>query len=193
MGFEQFLMLVLQSVYFLIPAYFANMSPPLAKKLGIMGYFTKPVDGGRLMNGKPLFGRNKTYRGFIVGIVGGMVGGLLQHLLYNIPFFNSVTVDGIAYNVLSFSLLIGALMGFGAIAGDLIESFFKRRLAIDPGERFIPWDQIDLVFGAYLFVLPLLYMYLSWVMFLYSIIATFFLHIMVNHLSYYMHIRKEKW
>ncbi len=34
--------------------------------------------------------------------------------------------------------LIGLLLGAGAIGGDMVKSFFKRRLKIAPGDRWIP-------------------------------------------------------
>jgi CDP-2,3-bis-(O-geranylgeranyl)-sn-glycerol synthase len=126
-------------------------------------------------------------------MLGGAIGGILQALLYDIPFFHNISIGGIAYDNLLFMVGFGALMGLGAIFGDLAESFSKRRLDVDPGERFVPWDQIDLVIGAYIFVIPVAYSVLSWQLFLCSIMITFFLHVMTNHVAYYLHIRKEKW
>ncbi|MGV8172391.1 MAG: CDP-archaeol synthase [Candidatus Woesearchaeota archaeon] len=190
-------LLLLKSAYFLIPAYFANMAPPLAKKLKIFECLARPVDHNKVLrDGRALFGRNKTYRGFLVGLIGGVLGAYLQMLLFNIPFFSSISVDGINYSSHAVILLIGVLMGVGAITGDLIESFFKRRLNIGSGETFVPWDQTDLVIGAYLFMLPFVYIFkvaISWQLFLCSILTTFFLHIIANHLAFYLNIRKEKW
>jgi CDP-2,3-bis-(O-geranylgeranyl)-sn-glycerol synthase len=89
--------------------------------------------------------------------------------------------------------LLGVLLSVGAITGDLIESFFKRRLSKEPGESLVPWDQIDHVVGAYLFVLPVAFYALTWQLFLCSIMLTFFLHVIINHIAFYLHIRKEKW
>jgi CDP-2,3-bis-(O-geranylgeranyl)-sn-glycerol synthase len=190
----ELLLLLLKCVYLMMPAYFANMAPPLTKKLGLWNALNVPIDGGRnFSDGKPLFGRNKTYRGFVVGVIGGIIGAYLQMALLEIPFFNSITLHIQLYNTHIGVIIIGALLGFGAIAGDLIESFFKRRLSVGSGERFVPWDQTDLVIGAYLFSLPILYPFVSWYMFLISMVATFFLHILVNHAAFYLHIRKERW
>jgi CDP-archaeol synthase len=51
----------------------------------------------------------------------------------------------------------GALMGLGAMLGELPNSFVKRRVGIAPGKAtsgawsvlFYVWDQVDLVFGAW--------------------------------------------
>ena len=186
--------LLLKSAYFLVPAYFANMAPPLIKKFGILESLAKPVDKGeKWHDDREVFGANKTYRGFIVGMIGGAIGGLLQLLLYDVSIFHSLSISGIMYDNMLFMVCFGALMGFGAILGDLIESFFKRRIGVAPGKSFRPWDQIDLVFGAYLFILPVVYSFISWKLFLCSVFVTFFLHVLTNHAAYYLHIRKEKW
>ena len=132
-------LLFLKSVYLLIPAYFANMAPPLAKKLGWLEFLNVSVDKGRVFSDKrPLFGKNKTYRGFVVGIIGGIIGAYLQMFLLRVPFFNSITLNTELYSSHITVIIIGMLLGFGAIAGDLIKSFFKRRLSFNSGESFVP-------------------------------------------------------
>jgi CDP-2,3-bis-(O-geranylgeranyl)-sn-glycerol synthase len=194
MSFIDILILLLKGAYILIPAYFANMAPPLAKKFRILESFAKPIDNGKVFpDNRHIFGQNKTYRGFIVGMIAGAIGGLVQVLLYNLRFFRSISINGIAYDNVTFMICFGALMGIGAIFGDLVESFVKRRLNLGPGKSFIPWDQIDLVIGAYVLTIPIIYYFISWQLFLSSIIVTFFLHMITNHVAYYLNIRKEKW
>jgi len=50
-------------------------------------------------------------------------------------------------------------MGAGALVGDLIKSFFKRKLKIDEGNAWFPFDQIDWIIGAYVFSFPLFNLY----------------------------------
>ena len=83
------------------------------------------------------------------------------------------------------------LMGFGALTGDLIKSFFKRRLGIRPGARFIPFDQTDFVVGALVFIMPVCSLTLK--IFIVSLLLSFVLHIIVNHIAFYLRIRNEKW
>ena len=40
---------------------------------------------------------------------------------------------------------------FGALGGDVIESFFKRRAGRNRGEDWIPFDQIDFILGVLFF------------------------------------------
>ncbi|HYD03145.1 MAG TPA: CDP-archaeol synthase [Alphaproteobacteria bacterium] len=192
---NEILLVVLQSVYLLVPAYFANMAPPIFKKLKLLKSLDRPIDGNKKLGGKPIFGKNKTYRGFLSGILFGIAGAYLQMILFslNLGFFKSISIPGIDYTSHVVVILLGFLLGFGALAGDLVESFFKRRIDIPSGGKFIPWDQIDHTIGAYLFILPLLAGLLSWQLFASSIIVGFFLHVIVNHISFYIGIRKEKW
>ncbi len=170
---------VLQCFYFMLPAYFANMAPVIFKnnfkKLAI------PIDFG-----KNIFGKNKTYRGLIVGILLAIIIACLQSILYQSNLFKNLSF--INY---SNWLLIGFLFGFGALFGDLIESFIKRRLNIKPGKSFFPWDQLDFVFGALIFIS--FKVNLTFKMVLTIILISFVGHILINHLAYYLKIRKEKW
>jgi len=163
----------------MIPAYFANMAPVIFKnnfkKLAI------PIDFG-----KNIFGKNKTYRGLIVGILFAMLIAYLQFRLYQSNLFKNLSF--INY---SNWLLVGFLFGFGALFGDLIESLIKRRLKIRPGKKFVPWDQLDFVFGALIFIS--FTVNLTFKMVLAIILISVIGHILINHLAYYLKIRKEKW
>ena len=82
-------------------------------------------------------------------------------------------------------------MGFGALAGDLVKSFFKRRIGINPGAKFIPFDQTDFVVGALVFIMPIFDLTLE--IFFASLLLSFILDIIVNHAAFYLKIRNEKW
>ena len=51
-------------------------------------------------------------------------------------------------------MFLGGWLGLGALVGDMVKSFFKRRLGIKPGTMFQPWDGIDYMLGAIIFMLP---------------------------------------
>ncbi|MBS3136424.1 CDP-2,3-bis-(O-geranylgeranyl)-sn-glycerol synthase [Candidatus Woesearchaeota archaeon] len=181
------IILLLQSFYIMLPAYFANMAPVIAKRLKILPGMNKPIDMDiKMEDGKPIFGKHKTYRGVAVGILMGIVVAFVQWLLS--PLIGSVSIlDYSSY------VLIGFLMGSGAIIGDMVKSFAKRRCGIMPGHKFIPFDQIDFILGAYLFTLPFYGDFITMELLASSIIITFFLHIIVNHAAFYLGIRNEKW
>ncbi len=98
----------------------ANGSPVLAKKLLGQG-MAWPLDGGVLLrDGHRLFGPAKTIRGIVLGIAAAAAGGWLLGLGWP----------------------AGAVVGAGAMAGDLLSSFIKRRLARPPSSRATGLDQI---------------------------------------------------
>lgn len=135
--YTYFFMLIILGIYdlnflyasflILLPAMIANMAPTLLK----INFLNIPID-------EKVFGRNKTWRGFLGAII---IGTLSYFILIKIGLLNSA-------EDLSFIFLIGFLFSFGAISGDLIKSFFKRKIGIGPGESWAPWDQIDYVLGA---------------------------------------------
>lgn len=174
---------LLKCFYLMLPAYFANMAPVMIKRINL---FMFPIDFDKKINNKPIFGKNKTFRGFVFGIVFAIIVPYLQFLLYNAEFFKNISF----FNYQNW-LLFGALMGLGALTGDLIKSFFKRRLNIEPGARFIPFDQIDFVVGALIFIMPIFDLTLK--IFIASLLLSFVLHIIVNHIAFYLKIRNEKW
>ena len=175
---------ILKCFYFMLPAYFANMAPVIVKNS--FKSLAIPIDFGKKIKGKELFGKNKTIRGFIFAILFAIIIAYLQFLLYRFNLFKNI----IFINYSNW-LLLGFLFGFGAILGDLIESFIKRRLNLKSGQRFIPWDQLDFVIGALIFTGLVVDINLK--MLLYIVITSFIGHILVNHAAYFLKIRKEKW
>lgn len=179
----EFALFLLKCFYFMLPAYFANMAPVLVKRINL---FVFPVDFDKTINGKPVLGKNKTFRGIVFGAIFAVIIAYLQYLLYDIEAFRNISF-------LSYQnwLLFGFLMGFGALMGDLTKSFFKRRLGINPGEKFIPFDQTDFVVGAMIFIMPVFNVTLK--IFFASLLVSFVGHIAINHIAFYLKIRNEKW
>jgi len=168
----------------MIPAYFANMAPVPFSRLR---FFSTPVDFGKKLKGKPVFGSHKTWRGIILATIAGVLFFWIQKMLYSHGIFQNLAL--VDYS--SFPVWFGALLGFGAILGDLIKSFFKRRLSIPAGKRWIPFDQIDLVIGALAF--SCFYYIPSLFVWIYLAIITLPLHIIVKQLAYYSRISNQKW
>ena len=167
----------------MLPAYFANMAPVIVRKINIFAY---QIDFNKKINNKPIFGKNKTFRGFIFGIVFAIIITYLQFLLYKIEFFKNISF----INYQNW-FLFGFLIGLGALTGDLVKSFFKRRLGLNPGEKFVPFDQTDFVIGALIFIIPIFD--LTFRTFITILLLSFALHIIVNHIAFYLKIRNEKW
>jgi CDP-2,3-bis-(O-geranylgeranyl)-sn-glycerol synthase len=87
--------------------------------------------------------------------------------------------------------VLGLRFGVGAMAGDSVKSLVKRRLAIAPGEPWIPWDQLDFVLGALAVVWG--QAALSWADLATILLLTAAGHVLVNHLGYWVGIRDVRW
>jgi CDP-2,3-bis-(O-geranylgeranyl)-sn-glycerol synthase len=89
------------------------------------------------------------------------------------------------------SVLIGFLLGFGALLGDSIKSFFKRQLSIKPGRPFPVFDQIDYVLGSLLLVLTSVN--LSWQIIVIILLISPLLPIIANIIAYSLKLKKVWW
>jgi CDP-2,3-bis-(O-geranylgeranyl)-sn-glycerol synthase len=179
---------ILSCFYFFLPAYFANMTPPLIRKAGIFNFLDIPVDFGKKFFSQPIFGKNKCWRGVIFGIIVGILVTGLQLWLYQFSFVKKISLlDYQKINIFFFGFLISA----GAVFGDLLFAFIKRRLKMPPGARFLPWDQTNYVIGAALFLTPVFKIEIMvWIT---LFILTFILHIIFNRLGYCLGLHRAKW
>jgi len=129
-------------LYLALPCFGANMVPVLFHKLRLLPSLNISIDGGKTFRGKRIFGDHKTVRGFLVGTFFAIFITLVQWRLeqngtITIPYFSGIWAFG----------LYGFLAGIGALAGDALESFFKRQINIPSGKPFFPFDQIDYIIG----------------------------------------------
>ena len=172
----------LKIIWFFLPAAIANMSPVLFKWINFLNY---PIDLNKTFLKKPIFGKNKTFRGFFFGIIMAILFAYIQVLLYPI----SKPISLINYNQINF-ILLGFLLGFGALFGDLIKSFIKRQLNIEPGKSLVPLDQIDWIIGSIVFIFA--YIQLSSIQIITAVIMLGLLHPVINILGYLLKIKKNK-
>lgn len=179
--------LIIQSFYFALPAYLANMSPVIFDKLKFLKFLKKPIDGGKKLGGDFIFGANKTWRGLVSAVIFGVLIAGLQALLYNYYFFYNISM----VNYPKYYLLFGFLAGLGAILGDLAKSFFKRRLGISSGKSWPVFDQLDFVAGFLLFTYWLARPSVDLIAVLFLI--TLILHPLTNTISYLIGFKKVWW
>ena len=91
-----------------------------------------PLDGGRTFRGRPILGENKTLRGFVVMIPAAALAFVAVAVVVSLPrgvppaTLWQLTPAGYA--------ALGAWAGFGFMAGELPNSFVKRRFGILPGQ-----------------------------------------------------------
>src|SRR5690242_20630027 len=83
--------------------------------------FNQPLDGGgRFLDDRPWLGPSKTIRGIFLALV----------------------VTPVASLILGLEATTGLLIGFGAMLGDVLSSFIKRRFGMPSSSRAIGLDQI---------------------------------------------------
>jgi CDP-2,3-bis-(O-geranylgeranyl)-sn-glycerol synthase len=179
-------MIIPQALYFMLPAYCANMAPVFASK--IWGKkFNTPLDFGYKYEGKELLGKNKTWRGLISAIIVGIAIVYLQGYLQQFVFFKRLSI--INYEAID-AIVYGFLFGFGVILADAVKSYFKRRKDIKPGDKWFPWDQLDYLGGLIL----ILFVYLPpWYIFLLCFIISPFLPLVSNWIGYKLKLKKVAW
>lgn len=134
---------IVQAFWIIIPVYVANASAV------IVGGGT-PIDFGKnWKDGRRILGDGKTWRGLCSGTFLGMTAGF--GLTVAASYLSTTEYDSFHLtNFEGFPLMILILFAlcFGALLGDLIESFFKRRIGKDRGQDWIPFDQLDFLIGA---------------------------------------------
>jgi CDP-2,3-bis-(O-geranylgeranyl)-sn-glycerol synthase len=134
------------ALLFFWPAGAANSAPIFATKIKALDRFGKPIDGGRTFRGKRIFGDHKTIRGFIIGPLTGALAATELLVIYNYwSYFRDISP--IDYSQPE-TILLGAIMGFGALVGDSVKSFFKRQVGVPSGKGWFPYDQIDYIVGG---------------------------------------------
>lgn len=144
---------ILFAIWFMLPAAAANAAPIFAARLPLLDRWDTPIDFGRRFHGKPILGPHKTWRGIVSGIVVATFVLWAQQILSG--GFESLRIftNGVDYPTLP-TLLLGPLFGLGALGGDAVKSFFKRRHGTPSGESWLPFDQLDYIIGAIIVSLP---------------------------------------
>lgn len=161
--------LVFDALYLIFPAYCANAVP-------VIFGGGHPIDGGKnFRDGQPILGPRKTFRGFFAGLIIGTLVGFLQ-----------------GYFTGDFKVILrGFMLSLGALTGDLVESFIKRRLGRPPGASLPVADQLDFVLGALLFSIPISPPSLP--VALTIVIVTPPIHLLTNFFAYLLGVKKEPW
>jgi CDP-2,3-bis-(O-geranylgeranyl)-sn-glycerol synthase len=177
---------IMFALWFFLPAGIANASPVIAKHIPILNKWKTPLDFGKSYRKERIFGNNKTWRGLFVGT---LAGGVTGSIIY---FFYPESITYVSVSVFPEYLdmfVVGASLGAGALIGDAIESFFKRRSGVKPGESWFPFDQIDYIIGGLVFSTP--FVILSFKMNLLILVTWFFAHIIVSYIAYLLKLKDK--
>lgn len=130
----EFIAHLLQLAYLMLPAYAANMAPPFTR---FWTGWNRPIHASSL-------GGHKTVVGFASGVVAAVLATGAQAAI-------QLPAPLLDYSQWPW---LGLGFGVGAMTGDCVKSYFKRRRRIAPGRPWIPFDQLDFVVGALLVVAP---------------------------------------
>ncbi len=162
---------IIYALWYILPAYLANASAPY------LGGGT-PIDlGSFLSDGNRILGDGKTFKGFIGSILVGTSVSIIQYLFG--PNF------GVNVFLLAFLLSLGAMMG------DIVASFFKRRFGVERGGEFPLLDQLDFLFGS--IIIGMAIYTPSFTMVIILVILTPIIHKISNYIAYILGIKDVPW
>ena len=137
--------------------------------------------GLKFLDGRPLLGKSKSLRGTFFGIVIGMI--LVASIWLFLPEYTARLTDNY--------LVYGLMLCLGAVAGDIVASFFKRRMKLAPGREVLLLDQLDFIAGGLAFTL---YAYIPTLIEVgVLLVATLFFHKLANFLAFKSKLKRVPW
>jgi len=169
---------LLRALVYILPAYIANCTPVIVGG-------GPPLDLGRnFMDGRRIFGDNKTIRGFLGGLLFGTLTGLLLPALFDMLSMGPISqLDAI---------ILAFLLSIGAHVGDLLGSFIKRRLNLKPGAPAPLLDQIGFIVFAIMFAYPFKPI-LCPTEIVIAIAITLLVHPVSNIIAYVLRLKDRPW
>lgn len=182
---------ILEAFWFILPAYVANMAATDVSVLPFLKKFNQPIDGGVKWHGTRLLGEGKTWRGLVFGVLAGVLAGWIQSMYHTqaAGLVSSLLSEPVNLPVMTITLAF--MISLGALTGDLIASFGKRRIGLESGSLAPLLDQLDYIIGAFIF---------SWFvvepdieMFGVIVLMTIPLHLFANLAAWLLRIKKVPW
>lgn len=180
-------------IWVLLPAFSANALATLPRGYG------PPMDFGRIWpwDGRRVLGPSKTWSGFLVGGALGMAIGLVEAYVILLAPPNLAVVPTLAPSVID-AIPVVALIAFGAMAGDALGSFIKRRLGRPSGSRTWLLDQfpfvlVPIVLGLIFYPALFVATFWNWEAVIWVILLTLLLHIAFNWVGYKAGLKKVPW
>jgi len=180
-------------LWVLTPAYIASAFATLPRGRG------PPMDFGRVWkaDGRRVLGPSKTWSGFFVGGVAALPFGLIEAWAILAAPPNLKLVPVLAPSVLA-AVPFVALLTFGAMTGDALGSFLKRRLGRESGSRAVLLDQLPFVLvpiGLGFVFYPGVFepVFVSAWGILWLLVFTLGLHTLFNWIGYKAGLKKVPW
>ncbi|MHA1958748.1 MAG: CDP-2,3-bis-(O-geranylgeranyl)-sn-glycerol synthase [Candidatus Thorarchaeota archaeon] len=173
-----------------LPAWIANSTP-------VIFGGGRPIDGGRLFrDGYRILGDGKTVRGFFAGVFWGTLTALAQYIAA--PFVRTemeiyLVVTPEMDAILFMGVLVGFLLALGALVGDLVGSFAKRRVNLGSGAPSPVLDQLGFIIMALVFAAPFFAPRPDYPVVAVLVLMTLILHWISNVGGYMLGFKKHPW
>lgn len=180
-------------IWVLLPAFSANALATIPRGYG------PPMDFGRNWprDGRRILGSSKTWSGFLVGGFLGMSIGLLEAWLILLSPPQYAVVPVLAPS-LALAIPLVAMIAFGAMTGDALGSFIKRRFDRPSGSRVWLLDQfpfvlVPIALGLAFYPALFLATFANWEAVIWVVLLTLLLHIGFNWVGYKAGLKKVPW
>ncbi|MEM7816505.1 MAG: CDP-2,3-bis-(O-geranylgeranyl)-sn-glycerol synthase, partial [Candidatus Aenigmatarchaeota archaeon] len=148
--------------------------PPLMKG-------KKPIDFGKNLGKERILGDGKTIEGTLGGLTFGLFITLVQIFVQSkISFIKD-------YGFIEITFILGLSLVLGALIGDMLGSFIKRRFGIKRGDPAPLLDQLDFLLVA--LILSSFLIKLEWITILILLITTPIIHYISNAIAYLLKIK----
>lgn len=149
--FDDAIRALAQVLYLAFPVTFAAAIHIAVIRYDLLAGLKIPIDFGRSVRGRRIFGDNKTWRGALVMVTASSAAMAMQRHM------RSPGLELFDYGRANL-WLYGALLGLGFVLAELPNSFLKRRYGVMPGRQaegakywfFTLLDQVDSVIGCML-------------------------------------------
>ncbi|APX96721.1 CDP-2,3-bis-(O-geranylgeranyl)-sn-glycerol synthase [Natronorubrum daqingense] len=175
----------------IVIAFWAMLPAYVPNNIAVLAGGGRPIDGGRTMGGSRLLGDGKTWRGTAAGTTAGLaLAGVLTLAADDVS-------GALGVDVPEFTLLAALGLAGGAMLGDILASFLKRRSGRERGAMFPGLDQLDFVVVS----LPLtallasewFFTWFTWDVIAVVVVLTPILHVTTNMIAYQLGLKNEPW
>ena len=180
-------------IWVLLPAFTANSLATVPRGYG------PAMDFGHTLSrdGQRIFGPSKTWSGFLVGGALGMVVGLVEAYVILLAPPDLAVVPQLAPSVIA-AVPVVALVAYGAMVGDALGSFLKRRLGFPSGSRVWGLDQfpfviVPIVLGLIFYPSLFVATFWNWEAVIWVVLLTLGLHVAFNWVGFKWGLKKVPW
>ena len=192
MDIIEILLISVQSMWLMLPLFISNPTAVFtANKM--------PMDFGKnFYDGKRILGDGKSWGGLVGGTLFGMLAGLIMAVIIrrtdaSVYWHFGNTELEILRNVF--------LISFGALFGDAVASFFKRRMKFDRGVAVPGLDQFDMIAGVWILLVIFSWNFFSrnfiydgrWIGLVAVLVLTPLLHRVANIIGYKIGVKQVPW